>query len=320
MIIDILRNFGEFLRDRTGSFDLECVDQQLFNVYLAHVRADPSRSSQQVRFYIDVPIDFHHFGPWVTGGCIPFSPWGGRTASNVSGCSRTSAENTTPRILEPVIGTLLHWSMRYVDVYAPDILFAREELDGLEARSAQVFAEDVRQEHFERYRDRLRAWLKARRAEGRGVPVWERRPNTTRGVPDTREGNAYNFRLMCLQIGCPRTGDLSRSATTVRMLDQMAVEIGTEVGGMDTPISTDPDTGLSWRERFDTGSLPHEERMLQATCYIVRAYLTGMRDSELQDMEPGCLSVERSANNLIEYYRVRSTVYKHRDAVGVSAD
>ncbi|WP_156178423.1 hypothetical protein [Puniceibacterium sp. IMCC21224] len=47
------------------------------------------------------------------------------------------------------------------------------------------------------------------------------------------------------------------------MLDQMAGEMGTEVGGMDTPITLDPDTGLPWRERFDTDSLPHEEQMLQ---------------------------------------------------------
>ncbi|KMK64023.1 hypothetical protein IMCC21224_151 [Puniceibacterium sp. IMCC21224] len=30
-------------------------------------------------------------------------------------------------------------------------------------------------------------------------------------------------------------------------------------------------------------------------------------------MEPGCVSVERSADNLIERYRVRSNVYKHRE-------
>ena len=318
--LSFVRHFGEFLRERTGSVELGRIDPRLLDAYLADVRADPSRSSQQVRLYIDVPIDLHHFGPWVTGGGIPFLPWGGRTASNVSGRSRTSAENSTPRIPEPVIGALLHWSMRYVDVFAPDILAAREELDRLQAHFAQILAEDARQDRHERYRYRLRAWLEARQAEGRGVPLWERRPNTTRGIPDPAVGDAYNFRLMCFQIGCPRTGTLSKSTATVSMLQKIASVMGTEVGGMDTPISLDPDTGLPWRERFDTDSLQHEERMLQAACYIVCAYLTGMRDSELQDMEPGCVSFERSADNLIERYRVRSTVYKHREAAGVSAD
>jgi hypothetical protein len=116
--------------------------------------------------------------------------------------------------------------MRYVDVYAPDILAAREELDRLQAHFAQILEEDARQDRHERYRYRLRAWLGARQAEGRGVPLWERRPNTTRGIPDPAEGDAYNFRLMCLQIGCPRTGNLSRSTATVRMLEQMASRDG----------------------------------------------------------------------------------------------
>ena len=106
-----VRHFGEFLLDRTGSVALDRVDQRMLDAYLAHLGADGARSSQQIRLYVDVPIDLHHFGPWVTGGGIPFLPWGGRTASNVSGRSRTSAENATPRIPEPVIGALLHWSM-----------------------------------------------------------------------------------------------------------------------------------------------------------------------------------------------------------------
>ena len=55
---------------------------------------------------------------------------------------------------------------------------------------------------------------------------------------------------------------------------------------MDTPISIDPDTGQPWRPRFDAKTLLHEERMLQAACYVVCAYLTGMRDCEVQAMRP----------------------------------
>jgi integrase len=67
---------------------------------------------------------------------------------------------------------------------------------------------------------------------------------------------------------------------------------------------------------------PHRKRYehLQGACYIVCAYLTGMRDSEVQAMQPGCVSAERSADGLIERYRVRSTVYKRQGARGVTAD
>ena len=81
------------------------------------------------------------------------------------------------------------------------------------------------------------------------------------------------------------------------MLDAVAV-IGTETGGVDTVISIDPDTDQPWRSHFDAKMLLVEERMLQAACYIVCAYLTGMRDAEVQAMRAGCLDVERSEQNL----------------------
>jgi integrase len=51
-------------------------------------------------------------------------------------------------------------------------------------------------------------------------------------------------------------------------------------------------------------------------CYIVCAYLTGMRDSEVQAMRAGCLDVQRSEDGLIERYRIKSTVYKGREVRG----
>ncbi len=84
---------------------------------------------------------------------------------------------------------------------------------------------------------------------------------------------------------------------------------------MDTVISIDPDTDQPWRSRFDAKMLLVEERMLQAACYIVCAYLTGMRDAEVQAMRAGCLDVQRSEDGLIERYRIRSTIYKQRVSI-----
>jgi len=80
------------------------------------------------------------------------------------------------------------------------------------------------------------------------------------------------------------------------LVEAAIAALGTEVGGMDTPISIDPDSGSHWRPRFDAKTLVHEERMLQAACYVVCAYLTGMRDCEVQAMRSGCLSLTRSAD------------------------
>jgi len=59
--------------------------------------------------------------------------------------------------------------------------------------------------------------------------------------------------------------------------------------------------------------------MLQAACYIVCAYLTGMRDSEVQAMRRGCLSLVRSADGIIERHQVRSVAYKGQSSQGEPA-
>ena len=85
---------------------------------------------------------------------------------------------------------------------------------------------------------------------------------------------------------------------------------------MDTPIGLDLGSGQPWRPRFDAKTLAIQERMLQAACYIVCAYLTGMRDCEVQAMRRGCLSVTRSEDGLVMRHRVRSTAYKAKPARG----
>src|SRR5208283_997784 len=75
-----------------------------------------------------------------------------------------------------------------------------------------------------------------------------------------------------------------------------------------------------WRPRFDSKAVVHEERMLQAAAYVVCAYLTGMRDCEVQAMRRGCLSLARSEDGIIMRYRIRSKVYKEREARGEVAE
>lgn len=93
-------------------------------------------------------------------------------------------------------------------------------------------------------------------------------------------------------------------------------ELGTEIGGMDTLISADPDTGLPWRTRFDAKVLPLEEVMLQSAAYIVCAFLSGMRDSEIQAMRRGCLSITKAEDGTILRHRIKSTAYKGKRGGG----
>src|SRR5271169_5037746 len=60
--------------------------------------------------------------------------------------------------------------------------------------------------------------------------------------------------------------------------------------------------------------------MLQAACYVVCAYLTGMRDCEVQAMRAGCLSLTRSEDGIIERHSVRSVAYKGNGPKGERAE
>ncbi|MGQ3030946.1 MAG: hypothetical protein ACT60Q_21635, partial [Ferrovibrionaceae bacterium] len=189
-LLRYVQHFVAFLRAQTGAVDLGRVDQALLDAYLVHARDGGRRTPHETVKYVEVPIDLHHLTPWLTGGGIGFLPWRGRAAHRVAGRPPAPAENATPRIPEPVIGAMLRWALKYVEVYAPDILAARAELDALEARCARLMTRDAQTGRAvaSTYRARVAKWLDARRATGRGVPIWERPPNVARRT-DPRTGD-----------------------------------------------------------------------------------------------------------------------------------
>jgi len=309
-VLHRLKRFFAFLAAGTGRVNLADVDQRVMDGYLAALQAGGRRTPAVVAHLIDTAIDLHRFRDHLSCGGIAFAPWKGRPAFVIAGCVRAS-ENSTPRIPEPVIGALLRWSLKYIDLFAPDILAARRELDALEARSAELWAAcDADANLALLARRRIAERFERLRAEGRGVPVWAGGDRRLRSTPP------INFTLLRLHAGCDASEHISSSEPTMRLIVEALNELGPEVGGMDTPISIDPDTGEPWRERFDSKTLIHEEKMLQAACYVVCTYLTGMRDSEVQAMHAGCHIVERSADREIDRHKIRSISYKWRAAQG----
>ncbi|WP_371422405.1 hypothetical protein [Tardiphaga sp.] len=318
-----LLHFVAFLHERLGGVSLPKVDQRFLDAYLHHAGDNGRRSSIQLVNYVRLAIDMHHLAPWLSGGGIAVLPWHGRSAFEIVRYPRKPrTENTTPRIPEPVIGSMLSWAIRYLDIYSADILAARNELTALEVRCAAMMMADGKRASSATYEERLKLWLDQRHAAGRGVPVWEKLPHMAdrAGIGVDGNGGQINHVLVGLHVGNSRSGRISSTPRLASVISDAIARSGVEIGGMDTPISIDPDTDHPWRPRFDARSLVREEQMLQGACYLICAYLTGMRDSEVQAMLPGCVDIERSADGLIERYRVRSTVYKHRGAQGAAAD
>ncbi|MET4260860.1 hypothetical protein ABIC09_005825 [Bradyrhizobium sp. S3.12.5] len=311
-----LARFMAFAAQQAGTFAMHRVDQAMLDAFLVELRRERGRTAERIAHLLDAPIELDRYSPYLTLGGFCCRPWRGRSAARVAGLPPRpmASENRTPRIPEPVIGALLRWSLKYVDLFAADIFAARADLGRLEqgVRPHDRVAQSLP------LIDQLDSYIGRRCADGRGIPssAFDR---------DGRRKSAglmvsgINFHLIALQLGCDKRFLVSRPALRGR-LDRAIERLGGEIGGMDSTVTVDPDTGLPWRERFDDRSIVEEERMLQAAAYVVCAYLTGMRDSELQAMRVGCWSLGRSADGIVERHRVKSTTYKARESSGEEAE
>ncbi len=312
------RRFLDFVVERLGVCDLASVDQSLLDAYFARLRQGAQRSRYQIAHLLQIVVELHLFGPHMPSGGLCFAPWRGRAAYQVAGARNMPGECTTPRLPETIIEPLLAWSIKYINVFAPDILAAREEWEQLKRRAARVRAVEAQLPLGARWRRtaaRFDAFLEARAREGRGIPVWSALPpgHTSRPVA---AASLINRTLIELIIACPQNATQKR----IDRLQAALPQLGAEPGGMDTPISIDPDTGKPWRSRFDPLAIQAEERMLQAAIYVVCAYLTGMRDSEVQAMQAGCCRSIRGEDGVTMRHRIRSLTYKGRRAIPARAD
>lgn len=314
-----LRRFMDFVRGREGRFVPALLEQALLDDWLAFQSSRPIKPGQ-VAACLRPVYQLHRLAPFLTHGGPAFRPWNGRTAAMVAGCRAISSEDLTPRIPEAVIGAILKWSLHYVDDFAPDILAARAEIDNL-ARAATGMGRQPRKPSLT---ERVARWIEGRRKAGRGMPVWEK-PDQMGGICWVKarlrnpEGPVLNMQLITTQLEVHSTS-LVQNKEVHEMLHRALDELGSEPGGLDTPIGALPETGRPWRERFDSHTLAHEERQLQTAAYILCSYLTGMRDGELQAMRPGCLRRSRSTDEMTERLAIQSLVTKGRDAGGEQAE
>lgn len=322
------RRFFEFVHAEFGVCDVARVTQGCLDRY-AKLLLDGPRQRIVAAQLLEIVFDLYAYRAHLPITRLRLEPWPGRTRSQVAGYRFTHGENRTPRMPEEIIAPLLKWSLKYVTVFASDIFAARVELTRLERRQSALIAEDLRltlDERRSRRRARLWAYLEERRLQGRGVPIWTTAHN---GVWRTDAVNGeltppINWLLLHQLAGVDACADpkahLSLMSGARDLVAAAIKATGVEIGGMHTPISIDPDTGRSWRPRFDSKTLLHEERMLQAACYVVCAYLTGMRDCEVQAMRSGCLSVSRSTDGIIDRHRVRAVAYKGKQSQGEPAE
>jgi integrase len=205
----------------------------------------------------------------------------------------TTGENRTERIPEAVLGPLLGWALRWVEDFADDVLRATVEWAALNAntqanraRRAAPPARDVHQ--------RLRVLLDGYRADHRPLPQ--------------ASNGGVNREHLARELDCaPVT---LQQPALLALVDEAAAEIGVADGTwLRTPICG-PINGRPWRGPIGYTELPGLARHLHTACYLVVAYLSGMRDSEVKHLRRGCLTARRDNTGRAYRWMITSQAFK----------
>jgi hypothetical protein len=213
-------------------------------------------------------------------------------------------ENATDRIPEEVISPLLVWALRWVTNFSEDILAAREEWWALYAARHAM----------EQRKPFAGGQVSARLAALQQVLDDYR--TARRPLPTNGDGQV-NANFLARQL---RTEPSFISRPQGRAMVATAVaELGLADGSyLFTQAQVRLD-GAPWLPGFDYHRMPQLSRMLQTACYVVIAYLSGMRDSEVKHLQRGCLSRHRDSDGNVYRRTITSRAFKGETPKGVTA-
>jgi integrase len=226
---------------------------------------------------------------------------------------RAPVENATHRIPEPVLAPLLVWALHWIEDFADDILTAlAHQQTTLDHGPLPAGRREARQrlvEILDGYRRRRQP------LPGQGHPFPRRlRRDTAPG----QEHPGPNLTHPANQARC-HPAMLSRPGPR-QLIADAADELGVDADTyLPTPIRGQLD-GRPWQPAIGTGQLPELARHLQTACYLVIAYLSGMRDSEVKHLRRGCLQIWRDETGHTVRHKVTSLAFKGEQATdGVQA-
>ncbi|MGA5207995.1 hypothetical protein [Streptomyces variegatus] len=307
--------FGAFQKARTVITTFQAVGaRRLGDVTSDHLQAALERwqsvSAEEAALRVTAVKHLFAHGPFLTADRLLVNPWPGRSGHAVAGVVR-DAENTTERIPEEIIAPLVKGAVFYVTTAGPDILAAQREHAELSA--AHQTPRSCRGNGSARAR--IEAYVAELRAAGRGVPALPaRQAHRHPGVPAV-DGvlQAPNVALVARLTG------VAASAEVRRYLTEAAAELGYQVGGLRSALSIWPGSGRPWRPGLGPLELATEVVQMRMACWIVIAYLSGMRDAEVRELAPDCAFTEDGPDGRIRH-KLRGRVLKGRKLTGEEAE
>ena len=225
---------------------------------------------------------------------------------HVEGFGRVGArrrENATDRIPESVLAALIAWAMRFVDSFSADILAA-------DATWREYHSQLKRSDRCGRNGgvvEDLRAYFDSHIERGQPLPGH-------RGLP--------NWRFIGAAVGVSRRS-LDRPQYR-ELIDDALSKVGvTEYTWLPVAITGTLDAA-PWVDgvavRHPLQSLERLARLLQVSCYVLIAFFSGMRDSEIKHLSRGCLTTQQDAEGRTYRWKVTSLAFKgESNPAGVTA-
>lgn len=206
---------------------------------------------------------------------LPASPpWGNDRLWVLIGKKRTQIANRTPRIAPETMEALLGWAMRFIDNFGPDI--------------AAAYHERLRYATGDTFRGPGRIWDSRLSAVDATAHLVARLAVSGESLPGTKrpQGIKLNESHMGRLYGL--SGAAFRSSKVLAAIQDSGVPIR-EGSPMYLPICGTLN-GEPWRQ----ASISYDEagvliRHLVTACFIVIAYLSGMRSGEVLNLQRGCL-------------------------------
>lgn len=224
---------------------------------------------------VELVRDLHRFAPLLTDGALAFDPWPGmaqdRVLARVLGPDAPSQPRGTLTPLLPLEAfiPLVAAARAYVEVFAPDIVALHHVLRTNLSQLQPGNAADVAR------------WAAEPTSR---VPVHTEGSAAARG-----EAGQPIWAMLGRLVGISHHSVRSQGGDIIRSLVD-AGRVYPGLGPVTAMVERADGTVGAWRGPFETSlDFNHERAMLRAAAYILVVSLTGMRDSEAQDLRRGAI-------------------------------
>ncbi len=284
--------FFEFLTVRRIE-QLSRVTSEDLEAYLAQVKEAEISLSKQEDLLTEVRRLWSYRAQLPAEQALPNDPpWDGDDTQDLLGRRPGMGENATPRIPEEVMQPLLLWSLRYVEDFSHDIINAWQEYLNLVRRNVARKRRGESNYSTRRSGELLReipTYLEQLAGRGDGLP----------GCLDEDDTLCVDWPQLARVLGCSERS-LSKGSISRGLIDASALPI--ELGLLLTSPITGTLDGQPWlSRRINYLDAARHARRLSTACFIVIAYLSGMRLGEVLSLLRECSTYDEAANLWLVY-------------------